>query len=220
MKSGLWATALAVTVLGTTGAEAATSKFDLFWTSTSGTSTTDSTMQAVGFLEVAVGAGELFGLQDLVSIDVDVSGDTINDFSIDGSENTQFLEGQVSADGTMAILTDFLFANFIDPFLGNGFGCDFADTTPCEAGNFQNSGPDYNIVSGRLINPTGENGNKGTTTYDSAGSALASISLTEFVAQDPDPGPTPSPVPLPASAPLLIGALGGLALWQRRRKRA
>ncbi|MEL7105340.1 MAG: VPLPA-CTERM sorting domain-containing protein [Pseudomonadota bacterium] len=229
MKTGILSAVLAAALITASGADASTAKFELNWSSTSGTSTTDDTMKAFGTLEVGVGDGELFGLQDLVSIDVAVTGDTINDFTIDGTENTQFLFGEISADGMFAFLSDFLFANFIDPFVGNGFGCDFDDPELCGSSNFQ-GGPNYNIVSGRQITPTGVNGNKGTTTYASAGRALASISLTRLF-DDPDPGDdgndTPdmgggpgndlSPIPVPASAPLLLGGLAALALWRRRR---
>ncbi|MEO1238111.1 MAG: VPLPA-CTERM sorting domain-containing protein [Pseudomonadota bacterium] len=228
MKSGLLCAVMTSAMLVASAAHSA-SVFSLNWSSTSGQSTTDATMKAIGTLEIGVGDGETFGIQDLISINVDVMGEKINDFTIDGSENTTFLFGRISDNGLFATLSDFLFANIVDPFIGNGFGCDFDDPEVCAQGNFD-GGPNYNIVSGRLMDPTNVNGNKGTTTYASPGRALGSISLTRVFDDpdpvdpdpgpiDPGPGPLPPPnvIPLPATAPLLLGALAGLAFWRRRK---
>ncbi|MEL7027462.1 MAG: VPLPA-CTERM sorting domain-containing protein, partial [Pseudomonadota bacterium] len=163
-------------------------------------------------------AGQSFTINDLISIDIEVSGNSIPTFKIDGTEPMQILSGRISSNG--------LFANFSDFFFGRSgglsFGCDFR---LCEQGT--RPGENYNIVSGLAFTST--------TSYPVSGRALGGLNAQLAVTQDPldpnpidpdpiDPDPVnptpPSVVPLPSSAPLLLAGLAGLAFWRRRSRTA
>lgn len=239
MKTGILSAVLAAGFMVASGVEAATAKFELNWSAASGTSTTDPSMSVTGLLELAPESDGSFDESNIISLIFSVTGRTIELFTLDFSDldpdtdlepstpgvqgDAAILDGQVSDDGKTAKLTDFLFS-----FYGsNGFGCDFED---CERDRKKFTDPFYNIVSGRQLGGNAPNGNRGTTLYASASDALSSISLTRLFDDpdpvdpdpigpdpvDPDPGNDLSPIPLPASAPLLLGALAGLALWRRR----
>lgn len=103
LKTLILATALAV---ATSATHAAT--FNLFFsgdpaTNPAITASEDPTILMQGTLEIDAGPREAFGLADLLSINIAVTGDTIDDFTM---TTVSFLDGVIAADGLSASLFD------------------------------------------------------------------------------------------------------------------
>ena len=207
MNTRLLVAGVLAMAMGASSAQAITFQFD--WSAPmDAANTSDVTMSASGTITIDAAAGATFGIGNLVEADIEVSGSSIPSFFISGFETLRVLSGTIAGDGLSATFTDFFFGSSG----GLSFGCDFEF---CQQGT--QSDEDYNIVSGLAF--------QDVSSYLSPGRALASLTARVFVDPDPidpdpiDPDPIDdvSPVPLPASAPLLIGALAGLASWRRRR---
>jgi hypothetical protein len=170
--------------------------YNFFWTGNPAldstiVSSSDSTLQATGTIDINASAGSPFTLGDIVSTNISVSGADITNFVF-----TSWSEagGTISADGLTA-----KFSASGNPFFDgspNFFGCEFpgCGTIP---GSF--------VIDVGLINP---NTPEERVLYDSAQDALASMHMTAA-----------SETPLPPALSLFASGLGALGLFGWRRKR-
>ncbi|MEM6634533.1 MAG: VPLPA-CTERM sorting domain-containing protein [Pseudomonadota bacterium] len=96
--------------------------FDFFWTGdpsvdTNLTMSGDPTASALGTLEIDAMAGDTFGLADVVSVNIAVTGDLFTDFNV---ISLLAISGTIAADGLSASLVD------IFTRVPQNFGCDSA----------------------------------------------------------------------------------------------
>ena len=171
--------------------------YNFFWTGNpalDGTivSSTDSTLQAIGTIDINASAGSSFTLGDIVSTNISVSGASITNFVVTSWVNAG---GTISVNGLTAT-----FSKSGNPFSDsqpssppNFFGC---DSSGCAT---------FDILVGQLS--TAEE----RVFYGSGLDALTSMHMT-----------VTSETPLPAALPLFATGLGGLGLlgWRRKRKAA
>ncbi|MEL6283687.1 MAG: hypothetical protein AAFQ73_13170, partial [Pseudomonadota bacterium] len=129
------AAAAMIAAISATPAQALT--FDFFWSGdptvdTNLISSDDPTAKAMGTitLDPSLQGGDSFGLNDLSSANIFVSGDTFEDFAVSAFDS---LRGLISADRSSAAITSFQAS---DPIPGvrfpDAFGCEFNTGADCE----------------------------------------------------------------------------------------
>lgn len=184
--------AAAVSFLTTTGAQAVV--FDFFWTGDSSVDATillsqDDTLRAVGTIEIDALAGQSFGLGDIVTTDITVSGSSITDFTFTTWSSAG---GTISADGLSAS-----FDSAGNPFYQSD---DFSEFFGCQDLACQNA---IHAINGSL-SPLF------TVRYSSPSDVLASYTMTAQLSAVPVPASAPL---------LIAGIAGMAALGRRRKQR-
>ena len=189
LVTGLWPTTGYATV------------YNFFWTSNPAldstiVSSTDSTLQATGTIDINASAGSPFTLGDIVSTNISVSGTGITNFVF-----TSWTEagGTISADGLTAKFS--ASGNPVFDGTPKFFGCEFPG-----CGTSLPPGASDIVVD--LINQIIP---EESVLYGSAEDALASMHMTAA-----------SETPLPPALSLFASGLGALGLfgWRRKRKAA
>ena len=176
----------------------AATTFDFFWTGDPAAgsalaSSGDATATASGVFVIDAGPNDVVGPADVLSFSLVFGTTTLGLFEMtDANVGNLFFDGTVSADGSTIAMTDFFVGT--DDF-GETFGCIsvLGDCGPMTSRHItmvrNNTAPSVGFL------------------YDSTEDARASL---RFTARET------TVIPLPATLPLLLGALGLLAVARRR----